>query len=632
MEKNINKEDIKKMQEKKLVDALCEYLSEAKEAAKEWQDKAKESWDIIHGREDAQHKIRPKHQPKPIHLNRVGLAQSQIKAQVKKSTINFKEFLVAEPQAGFDDTIINSDNARRIVERGIRRTNPKAKISDNIGIAAVENLLVTKLQPTVIEVRGKKEFHIEHIPLNIRTYYPDAKGEGLYEIHEMGSVDKYKLLAKSSDKPTKAKPYIKSRVEKLQTGVDLFEEQEKDKDKGTQKVTKKINRRTPIMLHEFWCTVLDEDGSIMKYTLENGKEIELKDVVVTLANKSVIIQEPMKFPTYSGESLFISMQLERSNINNYGNGLLRGGVDMNKAEDALLNAAIYAGLKEGYNVNTIKAHGLVNAKQVEDGIPYGATLLQNDNLAPGEKLIDSVSTGKVPQGLLQVLGIVQQAGTENMRMNEIALTGNSGSKQQRATEIVATQQTIQGLFDSLAMDVEDIYIEKYAEKIFCLMLQHKDLWTDEDYDYIFYSKQPIIDEFKSLSPKEAYDEYGYAFRFKGKGMKSLANTQAQAQAIINLFSVLAANPILMEGFERQGLDITKMFEDVVKGVGLDMTKYMDDTLAQFAKQRQLIREQIMQEYAAQNQQPMQQEGGQGANAPQRQEQTGQVPGNGQGMI
>lgn len=629
--KDISAKSDQTKQRNQLLDALRAYLSEARDNAREWQEKARKSWDMVHGRIDWSHKA--KDQSK-VHLNRVGLAQEQIKAQIKQGLINFDQWLVVEDEAGFESELMNTSEARRLVIRGIRRTNPKAKISDNIGIAAVENLLATKLQPVVIEKRGpggakKKEFHIDHIPLNIRNYYPDAKMGGLYEIHEV-EMDKHKVLALASDKPSAQKPYKLAAVKKLQGGVGVrIEEQHEEQDRGIDVKLDKLDRRKPIILHEFWGTVLADNGEVMKWKKDDGSEIELKDVVVTLANESEVIADPKPFPSWDGESYFLKIQLLRTNLNMYGRSLLAPGVDMNRAEDELVNAGIDAGLKEAYNVNVLKVHGLAKREQASGGIRYGATLLQNNQLAPGEKLLETVKTGQVPQGMLSILSIVQSAGAENMRLNELSLSGALQQKQTRATEIIQAQQTIQGLFESLVGDIEDVYIEAYAKKAFNIMLQHANLLSDEDLAYVFYGDEARIASFKSLSPRALFDELSHSFRFRGKGIRSLATNARQAQAIVNLVSMIVANPLMLDVFERRGLDLTRMFDDVLKGFGLDMQKYLSADTAAFALERQLIREEALANAEAQGEnlgRP-----GPGPNAPTGEGPSAAEPGSGAGL-
>lgn len=591
MAENEPKLDSMEAQRSKLANILREYYGEATENAREWQDKAAKSWDMIHGRIDWSYK---RADQSKVHMNRVGLAQEQIKAQIKQGLINFDQWLIVDDEVGFQSDLMSCFEAKRMVQRGIDRTSPRSKISENIGIACVENVLATKLQPCIKERRGPggkivKELFIDHIILDLRSFLSDALRDGLYQIHEI-EMDKHRLLALSSDSPTRDKPYRLSAVKSL-SSAGWTENDESESDKGNDVSPSKMARRSSVVVQEFWCAaVLDDNGEILKWKKADGKELELKNVVITLANNEVVIRDPEPFPTWDGESLFIQTTLLKANHNVYGRSLLAPGVDMNRAEDELINAAIDAGLKEAYNINVLKLHGMADKGQASGGIKYGTTLWQNNNLQPGEKLLETVSTGVVPPGLLSVLGIIKSAGAENLRLNEIALSGNLPGKQVRSTEIVQAQATIQGLFESICADLEDDYINKYARKVFLLMLQHSDLLTDDDLTYIFFGREDRVEAFKALSPRQRFDELSNSFRFRGKGLRGIAHNARQAQMLQNIFSMIAANPIILEVFERRGFDPVLLFEDILKGMQLDMENYLSPDAAVYANIRQMIRE------------------------------------------
>lgn len=636
----VDKPDSLVAQRQQLLRCGQAYLLEARNSAYEWQIKAKKAWDMIHGRIDWSHKA--KDQSK-VHLNRVGLAQEQIKAQVRQGLMNFEDWLVVESDPEFESELMTTGEAKRLVMRGIDRTDPKSKITENIGIAAVENLLATKLMPVVLEKRGpggkvKKELHIEHVVMNIRSYYPDARFETtmpkpLYEIHEV-QLNKFQVMEMAADVPTKEKPYRMEVVKRLQP-KRRTEEQKESQDRGNDVLQDATGRRQIVVLHECYGTFVDDMGAIMKWKRKDGSEFDLRDVRFTMANEGEIVEDPEPIQYWDGESPFVVTQLLKTNVNMYGKSLLAPGVDTNRAEDELINAAIDAGLKEGYNVNILKLHGLADPRQAAGGIKYGMTLLQNNQLAPGEKLLDTVTTGQVPQGLLSVLDRVHSAGAENMRLNEISLTGQLQSKQTRATEIVASGQTIQGLFEAIVGDLEDVYIEKYARKTFLMMLQHAKFLSDKDFQYIFYANDTRIQAFKEAlkKPRALFDELANTFEFKGKGVRSLAANAHQAQAIVQLFGFITSNPVILQVFERRGLDVSMMLDDVMKGFHLDMQRYYNPKTADFAKARQLIQEQALAQAELQGQNTGQLSG----QAPQPAQPSGmggqpsQTPGNGAGM-
>lgn len=580
-----------------LVAVSNEYIKEAKDYAQEFQDRVKVSWDMIHGKINWSHK---KDDNSKIHINRVGIAHEQAKANFKQALMNFEKWLVCEPSTAFvdDNEVISRDVAKRMVIRALEKTNVKAKITDNIGIGLVENLMATKITPHIVErntANGKiKEFHVKHEILDINTYYKDPyspDGCALYEFQE-SMIDKHVLLASAGKKQSTKTPYLKHEVEKLSIGVETDELLEQEENRGTQVHLPATRRRHRVLIHEMWGTFLDENGLPMKYTKEDGNEIELKDVVFTIANNECIISEPVKFPTYDGESYFLSMQLLRSNVNLYGRSILEPGVDMNQAENEIFNAALDAGLKEAYNATIAHYSGFLDKSQLEGGIKPGVTYWRNDAIPIGAPLIESLPTGKIPPALLNLMGVIKQTGTENVLSN-VPAQGGVVNKQVKATELSIANQSIGGLIESLASDIEDIYIENYAKKVFNLVLQHKQHLTDDDLVYIFDGNKERITQFKEVSPKECFKAYGGFFKFRGKGIRSVAANMRQAQTLVQVMSMIVANPLMAQSFERQGYDVTKMIDEVLQNMGLDTENYKNPQLAEFAQQREMVKEEAL---------------------------------------
>lgn len=612
-------------QHAKIVEVLKDYLNESREAAREWQDKAGDTWDMIHGKIDWSHKAADQSR---IHLNKVGLGLERIKSQFYQGLINFDEYFKIIPQEGLESDLMNAGDAQRFLMRLVGNMDLKTSIVETIGNGAVENVAVSKLQVVNEKIKGRNNMSIKVVPLTIRDYYFDPTMKGLYEFHE-SEIDKYELIKLSDEKPTNAKPYIKSVVEKLESSIRYEKAQEQD-DKGNELHLRSSARRKSIVIHEFWGTILDDNGSIMEYEGPDGK-FPLENVIITMANEEVLISEPKKNPRLNGLSPFVASRILRLRDNPYGRSLLGPGVDANRAEDELVSALVDGSLKATYNVAALKIHGLVDPKQATGGIRPGQTLYQNDSLAPNEKLFESQPTGAVPSDALSVLGIIQRSGAENMMSNEIALSGGLPSKQVRATELVQSQNAVGGLFEFFAALVEDTYLEKLIEQIFQEGLQHKNLLNDQDLMYIFNGDAEKAAAFKKATAKQVFDELSHSFRFRGKGVRGIAANQRQAQLLINMFNIIASNPVLQGMFERTGFNGMMMFVDVIKGFGFDGEKYLDPQIADYARLRDMIQTQTIAQEQVESQ-PNAGTGEQGAaNPAQQAPDAGTEPGSGNGL-
>ena len=181
------KSEKKKNDSDKLVTILREYLTSSRSEAQDFQDKASDVWDMIHGRIDWSDKDETMAK---IHLNKVGLAHERGKAQFKKSMLNFDEWMTVEQQVGMESELLSDAEAKRFVKVFIDDCDYKSHIAECFGNAMVENVCAAKLHTTVKETKYGKKVEIELIPLNIRNYFFDTFGGKLYEFHEIND-DKY---------------------------------------------------------------------------------------------------------------------------------------------------------------------------------------------------------------------------------------------------------------------------------------------------------------------------------------------------------------------------------------------------------------------------------------------------------
>jgi hypothetical protein len=263
-----------------------------------------------------------------------------------------------------------------------------------------------------------------------------------------------------------------------------------------------------------------------------------------------------------------------------------------------------------YNINFLRVDALAKPEQVSGGIEPGMTLLVNRSLGAGEKPMETVTTGKVDPYAFQVYGELGRSGTQNMGTNEMNLTGAMSSKQVRATELVQSQNTVQGLFEAIASDIEDLYLEQLILNIFHECLQYAAKLDDEDLLYVFFGNEERAAQFQELTPKQIFEELANNFRFKGKGIRGINASAKVGQMLINLISMAVQNPMVGDQLEREGYSIPKILGRVIQGMGIDVEEFKSLEVAEFSKMRQLIREQaLMQQEMAQGQ-PQEAQGGQ----------------------
>lgn len=617
----------KPLNDKNALLAVCkEYLESAREAAEEWQDKGTDVWDMIHGRVDWSHKD---DSMAKIHLNKLGLAHERSKAQFKKSMMNFDEWMTVEQELGVESPLMKEDEAKRFLKLLVGDCDFRAKIAETIGNSLVENVCAAKLLPRIKKMGKYSKLEIDLLPLNIRNFYFDPFGSDLFEIHE-SDYDKFQLLKLADKKPSASKPYYEEMVRSLSPMI-AQEHMEKQQDKGDDIPQEKPNRRCNVILHEFYGTFLDDSGNIMKWTSPEGESFDLEGVVVTMANEVCIIDEPRKIPSVTGKSPFVRTKMLHTNDTGYGKSLLYPGYLINRAQDELFSAITDAALATMLNLVQVRRNLLEDPSQLDGGMPYGKPIFVNDQATDSSKAIEATPTGAIPAPVFSIVQLLDRETAENVGMNEFQLSGGRSSGGSSATERVQSQQSFEGLFDGLAMDLEDTFIEPLVTRVFQEGLGFADVIADVDLLYVFAGDDIRASEFKKAAknPKKLYQELGESFRFRGKGIRSLMRNTRVAQSLTQLMATLGGIPPLMDQAERS-FSFAKTFNILLKGFGIDPAEVaLSEEEKQILEARQAAMEQ-----AAMMQQAMDGGGAPSpgnANAPVPNEGGDFEPGNGAGQ-
>jgi hypothetical protein len=205
------------------------------------------------------------------------------------------------------------------------------------------------------------------------------------------------------------------------------------------------------------------------------------------------------------------------------------------------------------------------------------------------------------------------------------------AKQVRSTEIVAANSAISDVFDAMAADIEDIFIESLAIECFYEIMQHVDEMDPDEVKSWFGGDQDKAEQFLAMSTKDRFADIEGSFKFYGRGLKGLMANAAKAQACINFLNTLTANPITAQQVESQ-ISTAKLGLVIARGLGLDLEEIQPDAQERaLIEQKQAIREQAI----AQAELMGNQTGApaQGGGVSQRSQPSPEQPGNGQqGMM
>ena len=578
-----------------IINAVLEFKNESNEVKQERLKKNEKNWRAYHGIHDWSHKKKGQAR---VFLHKPALAAEQITALFKASLINFDKWFSVERVGSIEDPLFTPHLAKEILRLYLDKADVKTFISDGVKNGLHESLVTLKLtgedvlvpsyiapSSTQLKASYDTEWRLRLQVISAVDYFPDPTGEKLYEIHQI-VTDKHRVLAKASESPTLEMPYDKAAVMRLGTGEPQDDEVKKARNRG-EKYVARASRRVPIKLYEFWGTLLDRDGSVMKDP-DSGRE--MKNVVITVGNDIELIRPPQKNPYWHQESPFLSAPLLRVPLSVWSKAVMDAAVDLNITASELFCLMIDGGLSAVFGIKQIRRDWLEDPRQVEEHVPSGITLRVNANAPVGAKVLERVDVGKAPDDVLPFFNVVTSLFAENVLQNETRL-GSLPAKQVRATEIVQANQAITGVFEGLAGDFEDVFIEPLIQKAWLLVLQNVEKFP-EDFLISVVGEQRAA-QIQALSPQQRFARAAKGFKFQSKGLRSMVERLKDFQRIQQFMATIGANELMIQEFSRE-FSIPKLMGKIMRSLEIDEEeiKYSQEEIA-FKRQMEALRVQTI---------------------------------------
>lgn len=582
-----------------IVTTVKEYFLEAETAKKSRMDQNDLNWQVYRMEQDWRHK-QPGQSTEA--LPKVTTAVEQVSSAVKRALIDPGDwFSVEEPSDEIVAALFPSDVIFNLLKHVLDQAEFSVIASDALKSGLLGSLIIGKVygrfvdfpvfftepaeefvsvegggvetrRRTSLMKKSKKMWRLQIDLIRPEDWFPDPTGNGLYEIHRINR-DFHDVLELAEQGV-----YDLAAVKAIETGfTDEIEKWKKERQAGqdtTASAKPKVRRNVEIL--ECWGTILDEDG-----------KVKHKNVVCAVANKKFLIRKPEKNPFWHGLSPFVSAPLARVPHSVWHRAFMDSGTNLNLTINEMVNMILDGGMSAVHGIKQIKTHFMEDPAEASGGIPYGKTLRANESLPPGEHVMDRVDTGGVPQDAFAVLGLLNKEFEAATMTPDIRLGRISGDDS-TATEVLQASQAIQGIFEGVAKDFEDSWIEKILEKSWKTSLQHIDDFAEPELvNAIGQAKAMLL---QKLSKEERFALLAFEGRFKVHGISFLLNSIKEFQKLVSLLEVVSRSELLSKAFFEK-FSINKFLTQLVKtaGINADKIKPSDQELAQ--QQRQLAQTQ-----------------------------------------
>ena len=547
--------------------SVIQAVREARNAADDARDtrlwKNFQNRELYLGRQDWSHK-----QPgqSTEFLPKVPTSVEQMAALVRRGLVQFGPWF----SATVDDNMrqaISGNNIQSIMEvflKNLWKQNNHTQdfttvISDAVKIGMLESLIILKVHGGMMKTRkfivekgsvelgedgtAKKgddqlkmeedsEWRLRVDLIRPEDYYPDPTGNGLYEIHRV-ERDLHEVLAMAEDGV-----YDMEAVKQL-INTDYprpMDEERTDRDRNQDETTNPSYRKR-VVLDEFWGTLLNSDGTVAH-----------RNIVCTIANDRYLIRPPEPNPFWHQESPFIAEPIIRVPFSVWHKALYDDASSLNLAINEMFNLILDGGIAAVWGTRQIRLDDLDDPGQVSGGVPQGATLAVKSTLPHGQKVLENVTTGQIPQDAMAVFQFLDKEFAQSALTNEIKM-GGIPTKQVRATEIMEAGNSQSATLEGFVSDLENTVMVPLLRKAWYTILQNADKLPPEVFTGAVDKRVALT--LLRASPAERFAMFYGMAKFQVFGLTSTMAKTQDFQKMMALQQALNSNPMLLQAAMRR---------------------------------------------------------------------------------
>ena len=415
-----------------------------------------------------------------------------------------------------------------------RRESFHTILSDAARIGATEALIILKVGGNILP-QGNSDggplwrLRVDLIPLE--SYFPDPSGAKLYEIHEF-ETDLWAVQQRAAEGL-----YDQAAVSKLTETMRLNHQDGDRRAMGrahSESTPPSIRKR--ITIREFWGTMLDDKGSVVSH-----------NSVCAIANGTHVIRPLSPNPYLHGSSPFIVSPIIRVPFSVFHKAIFDDAASLNFAINDLYNLMVDGALASVWGVRQIRTSFLENPDDISDGIPQGETLAVSQNLPPGEKVLETVATGAIPQEALAISEMLAREFTAAALTNELRLHGLPVHST-KATELVQAGHHLTPLLDGFVGRLEKSLIEPFLRMVGILVAQFADKSDAMAIANVVGAQNAL--EFLS-TPAPVRVSLVMPTGVKCRGLSAVLERTRNFQKLMALMQVVTTNPMFMATFFRK---------------------------------------------------------------------------------
>lgn len=572
--------------------AVHDYHQDALKAKDTRMRQNQENWRCFHMDQDWSHKT--KGQSKEF-LPKQAQAVEETTSFLQQGLMDVGEWFRIKREDGVpkEDILFEDFEIQKLLNRQLKKNNFVDHMGDSLKLGQLQSLMITKVGGTMIDIvsfeaeqkkgflgnvfrasknvlkRNKKQaWQLKLHLVRAENWFPDPTGKGLYN-QEVIEIDYHELLKLAKENP---KDFDLEVVENIRENKDYEQETKKSKETNQDEVYG--TTRKMIRIIEHWGTICHPHTG----------EVLHENVVCRITEDGDVVSPPQKNPLWHGEDPYVVSPILRVPLSVWHKALTDGPTYLNKALNELFNLQFDSGLMSVFGIRQIREDWLDNPEEVSDGIAPGQTLKANNQCPPGQKVLETVATGALTEESITMFNMADREFQSASFSSDIRM-GQLPQRQVKATEIVASNQSIQGIFNGIVKRLEEVYVAKILYKSWVTCAQHMDdLDSNEVKALLGEDRANLLSNF---SAEERFAKTAQGHRYEVFGMSQTLNKIQDFKKITTLLQTIGTSQILMQEFMRK-YSVTKLLGEIVKSLDISEEKIMaePEELARIEQEKQ----------------------------------------------
>jgi hypothetical protein len=540
-----------------VIEAIRRFRVESEDAKTDRLRKSRQNRDVYFGRQDFSHK---QDGQSAEFLPKVSTSVEQMCAFVKRGLVQFGDWFSVTLDKSVDG-MIDGAHIRAIMmpfldnlwTRNQQDLAFSTVLSDGVKVALLESLIILKVHGGIqrsrkfnfsrtadedgalkeaLEVEETDEWRLRIDLVRPEDYYPDPTGNGLYEIHCV-ERDLHEIIQGAEDGL-----YDKAAV-KMLIDVDYprpSDEERSDEDRNQPETTEPAFRKR-VVLHEFWGTLLNSDGTVAH-----------QNIVCTVANDRFLIRKPEPNPFWHQESPFVAAPLIRVPFSVWHKALYDQAADLNISINEMFNLILDGGMAAVWGVKQLRIEDLEDPNQVSGGLKQGMTLAVKQTLPHNAKVVETVATGNVPQDAMLVFEALNREYVQAALTNELKL-GQMPAKRVLATEVVESSQSQAVTLDGIVADLENTVVVPALRKAWLTILQNADDIPQTAFTSTINKQVAMF--LMRASPEERFGLFAGKAQFKVYGLSGTMQKALDFQKTMAYLQAVTQNPLMFAAFMKK---------------------------------------------------------------------------------